>query len=117
MFVFLIDSNPMITDWLKKQSAQLHFPFYSLKSLKESLYFIQDLAPDVVVIDEKSVDLTNEDLVSALIEYPLLKEIPVIGFGKTLPEWMGRLNMKGHLSKPVDPSTFHALVKELLGTN
>ncbi len=117
MFVFLIDSNPMITDWLKKQSAQYNYPFYSLKSFKESLYFIQDLAPDVVVIDANSVDLTEIDLASALSEYPLLKDLPFIGFGKELPEWMGRLNIKGHLSKPVDPSTFHALVKALLGTN
>jgi hypothetical protein len=117
MFVFLIDSNPMITDWLKEQSAQFNYPFYSLKSLKESLYFIQDLTPDVVVIDAKSVDLTEQQLASALAEYPLLQNLPFIGFGQALPEWMGRLNIKGHLPKPVDPSLFHEKVQVLLGTN
>lgn len=115
MFVFLIDSNPMITDWLERQAKARSERFYSMSSLLDAPYFIQDLLPDVVVLDGKTVQKDAEEFIAAIEDHPHLRVVPVIGLGDALPEWCGALNLKGHLPKPLDPSKFHDDVKKLLG--
>ena len=113
MFVFLVDQNPLITEWLKRQAQLLGVPFYSMTSLAEAAYFIQDLKPDVLVLDGKSVALSESFLLD-MKAYEFIQQLPVIGLGDPLPAWTSGLNLKGHLTKPLDPSCFHEEVARLL---
>lgn len=114
MFVFLIDSNPMITDWLQRQAKARGVQFYAMASLSEAAYFIHDMKPDVLVLDGKSVQKDHENFLTALNEYSEIKQIPTLGLGESLPEWTGALNLRGHIKKPLDPSLFHEQVEQLL---
>jgi DNA-binding response OmpR family regulator len=114
MFVFLIDSNPMITDWLQRQAKARGDQFYALATLAEAAYFIHDMKPDVLVLDGKTVQRDHEKFLAALNEYSEIKQLPTLGLGESLPEWTGALNLKGHIKKPLDPSRFHEQVEKLL---
>jgi CheY-like chemotaxis protein len=114
MFVFLIEANPLISVWLKHQVEACGDKFYHLASLKDAAYFIQDLNPDVLVIDGQTAQKDAGEFVMGLKEFPHIKNIPTIGLGLGLPEWAGLLNIKGQLSKPLNPEKFHAEVRELL---
>lgn len=114
MFVFLIDSNPLISVWLEAQAKARGENFYSLKDITSAAYMIHDLAPQVLVIDGKTAQTGGSEFLAALADYPEVKKIPVIGFGEALPEWCGALNVKGHISKPVNPELFHQQVLALL---
>ena len=114
MFVFLIDSNPMITDWLQRQAKARGDQFYALATLGEAAYFIHDMKPEVLVLDGKSIQSGHETFLTALSEYPEIKQIPTLGLGDSLPEWTGVLNVRGQIKKPLDPSRFHEQVEQLL---
>jgi CheY-like chemotaxis protein len=116
MFVFLIDSNSMISDWLERQAKHRGEKFYSMGTLLDAPFFIEDLAPDVLVLDGKTANYKPQEFIEAIISYPILATIPVIGFGDTLPEWCAALNLKGHLKKPVNPEHFFDQVKQLLAS-
>jgi chemotaxis response regulator CheB len=113
MFVFLIDKNPLISQWLKRQADARGVQFYSLSSLAEAAYFINDLKPDVLVIDGQSIEGADVFL-TKLNEFPFAKTLPVVGLGVTLPEWIGEFDFKGQLKKPLNPEHFHAEVERLV---
>lgn len=115
MFVFLIDSNPLISVWLEAQSKARGDRFYALTEIASAAYVIHDLAPEVLVIDGKTAQTGGSEFLASLVEYPDIKRIPVIGFGDTLPEWCGVLNLRGHITKPVNPEFFQQQVLALLG--
>lgn len=114
MFVFLIDSNPLISVWLEAQAKARGDKFYSLKELAAAAYLLHDLAPDVLVLDGATAQATSTSFLDALREYPELAQLPVLGFGDVLPEWCGALNVRGHIPKPVNPELFHGQVLALL---
>lgn len=115
MFVFLIDSNPLISVWLEAQATARGEKFYALSELASAAYVIHDLAPEVLVIDGKTAQTGGSEFLAALAEYPDVTKIPVVGFGETLPEWCGALNLKGHIAKPVNPELFQQQLLALLG--
>lgn len=114
MFIFLVDSNPLISEWLQRLAEKLNYRFYHLPQLDEAAFFINDLNPDVLVIDGDAAAKSKGNFVAALDEYPLLKKIPVIGLGAHLPEWSSQLNIQGHIQKPLNPAHFFAQVKSKL---
>ncbi len=114
MFVFLIDSNPMISDWLELQAKASGEKFYSMATLLDAPFFIEDLRPDVLVIDGKTAQYKPEEFIASIETYPILATLPVVGVGQELPEWCGALNLKGHIKKPINPEHFLAQVKELV---
>jgi len=113
MFVFLIDQNPLLTQWLKRQAEARGVPFYSLSSLEEAAYFIHDLKPDVLVFDGASLK-GAEKFLAEVESYPEIKSLPMIGLGSSLPEWAGNFVVKGLIKKPLNPEHFHAEVEKLV---
>ncbi len=114
MFVFLIDQNPLITEWLKRQALLRSVPFYAMDSLKEAAYFINDLSPQVLVLDGATI-VEGEDFLREIEAYPLIQQLPVIGLGAPLPAWSQALKIRGHLAKPLNPERFHEDIAKILG--
>ena len=114
MFIFLVDANPLISDWLQKLASKKEQRFYHLPSLDQSAFFVDDLRPDVLVLDGATAMQSEGTFVDSIKDFPFLKDVPVVGLGQALPEWAGVFNMKGHIPKPLDPSKFYEQVKALL---
>lgn len=114
MFIFLIDANPLISEWLKRLADKTGQRFYHLGKLDEAAFFIDDLRPDVVVLDGETAAKSQGEFLQNLSEFPFVKEVPVVGLGAPLPEWVGHLNIRGHLQKPLNPAQFYEKVRALL---
>lgn len=114
MFIFLVDSNPLISEWLHKLAEKRAQRFYHLPKLDQAAFFIHDLRPDVLVLDGLTAAHSSEQFLQELNEFPFLREVPVVGLGRALPEWVGQLNIKGHLNKPLNPATFYDQVQALV---
>lgn len=114
MFIFLVDANPLISEWLERLAAKSEQRFYHLPKLDEAMFFIDDLRPDVLVLDGATATRSEGLFLDALKEFPFLETVPVVGLGAPLPEWVGKLNIRGHLAKPLNPAHFFEQVKALL---
>lgn len=117
MFLFYIDSNPLITSWLKEQAIVSGDKFYSLDSLKEAGYFLFDLKPDVLVIESEILKNEKEFLLKAQAEYESLFSLPLITVGRESVEGHFGMVLMGHILKPLNPDLFFKQVKEILKIN
>ncbi len=108
MFIFLIDANSMVSLALETLAKKRSERFYTMAKLEEALYFIEDLHPDVLVLDGSSLPANAP---AELIAYPWISLVPVVGFGDALPAWTQSLNVKGHVAKPIDPFKFRSQVE------
>ncbi len=115
MFLFYIDSNPLITSWLKEQAALSGDKFYSLSTLKEAGYFLFDLKPDVLVVDCEILKNEKEFLLDAQAKYDSLFSLPLVTVGRDSVEGNFGMEIKGHIPKPINPAQFFRQVKELIG--
>ncbi len=115
MFLFYIDSNPLITSWLKEQALAAGDKFYSLKTLKESGYFLFDLKPDVLVVDSEILKNEKEHLLNAQASYEGLFAIPLVTVGRESVEGNFGMELKGHIPKPINPAQFFRQVREIIG--
>jgi hypothetical protein len=107
MFIFLIDGNSMVSLALEALSKKRAERFYTMTDFTAALYFIEDLHPDVLVLDGDSLP---GELPAEIEQFPWVKSVPVVGFGALLPAWCSVLNVKGHVPKPIDPFQFTTLV-------
>lgn len=114
MFIFLVDGNPLISEWLQRLADKTQQRFYHMANLDEATFFIDDLKPDVLVLDGATAMRSEGQFMADLVEFPFIKDLPVVGLGATLPEWVGALNIRGHLGKPLNPAEFYDNVKALL---
>ena len=104
----------MISEWLQRLADKSEQRFYHLAKLGEAAFFIDDLKPDVVVLDGDTALKTQGDFLSSLSHFPFVKEVPIVGLGAPMPEWVGELNIRGHLEKPLNPALFYEKVKAFL---
>ncbi len=117
MFIFLVDANPLISQWLAKEARCRGEKFYHLPSLASAAYTIADLAPDVLVIDGKTARASAQLFADELESYPALREIPCVSLGERPPEELGALRWVGTIPKPVNPELFASEVAMLMANN
>lgn len=117
MFLFYIDSNPLITSWLKEQALVSGEKFYNLDSLREAGYFLFDLKPDVLVIESEILQNEKEYLLKAQAEYSSLLSLPLITVGRESVGGNFGMQIVGHVPKPLNPDQFFKQVKEILKLN
>jgi len=114
MFLFYIDSNPLITSWLKEQALSKGHKIYTLSTLKDAGFFLHDLKPDVLVIESEILKNEKEFLIHAQNEYPDLFAISLITIGKEEVTGHFGMELKGHIQKPMNPSEFFEQVQRIL---
>ncbi len=112
MFVFLIHDNELLGLALEKVAKKRGEPFYRMPSLAESLFLIQDLSPDVVVMASSAAP-PDFDWPQALRDCPRLSEIPLVGLGSG-PRVEGA-RYAGVIPLPIDPINFHRQIAGLIG--
>ncbi len=111
MFVFMIASNPLLPLWLAKLAPMEGCRFYHMDKLEDAPFFIQDLKPDVLVLETSMVVGQEAAFRRAWAENPALAQIPVVGLGLGMPPWLAT---RGCLPAPHDPSRFFSALRELV---
>lgn len=114
--VLWIDSNTFATGLLEKVFKRLGFPFYTLENAGDFLYLVEDLKPELLVLDSKTV-LDQFDAFKAQYEKSeLLQNLPKVIIDPK-PE-LDFINKKiGQITRPFDPFKIPETLQNLYKSN
>jgi hypothetical protein len=110
MFVFWIDKNKFITGMLEEFAKKFDVKLYTLNSLEGCSYLLDDLNPDVVVLDGETFQISSDELKAVAMQK--LAGRKLISTGKaTLPT---ELNIIGNIMKPLDVAVVFDTISRLV---
>lgn len=115
--VLWIDQNTFSTSLLEKVFKTQKLEFYTIGSAKDFSYLVDDLRPQVLVLDAATV---VSELESFKLQYEAseaLKTLPVILI-ESREEGLGFLaNVVGKIERPFDPFQIPEKLKQILSVN
>jgi DNA-binding NtrC family response regulator len=112
--VLWIDGNTFATGLLEKVFKSKHLPFYTLSDVKDFLYLIDDLRPELLVLDALTVKNEEEKFIKQFELSESLRSLPVVVIGDEddLPYVRNKV---GFLKRPFDPfkvpDVLHGLIR------
>jgi DNA-binding NtrC family response regulator len=100
--ILWIDENTFATSLLEKVFKSKNLPFYTLSDAKDFLYIVNDLRPDLLVLDALTIKATEETFLKQYENSEILASLPVvvIGSGEDLPFLKNKI---GFIQRPFDP--------------
>ncbi len=107
MFVFWIDKNKFLTGMVEEFAKKFAIRLYTLNSLDDSSYLLDDLNPDVIVIDGETFEQSSAELKAMFQDK--IKDRKIITSGKLLD-----IKSIGHLSKPLDVAFAFATIASFI---
>ena len=109
--VLWIDKNEFSTGLIEKVFKKKGLPFYGLNNVQDFDYLVEDLKPQVIVLDALTAVEGLEDFKR---QYEKFTSIPFILLGSS-----GELDFIAHklgeLKKPLDPFKISGQIQHLLG--
>jgi DNA-binding NtrC family response regulator len=111
--VLWIDGNTFATKLLEKVFKSRNLPFYSLPDAKDFLYLIDDLKPDLLVLDALTIKNEEENFLRLYAISEALRTLPVVVIGseEDLPFVKNKI---GFLKRPFDPFEVPTLLHNLV---
>ena len=111
--VLWIDQNTFATGLLEKVFKKKALPFYTIPNAQDFVYLVEDLKPEVIVLDTKTA---MSDFEAFKRQYESLKDIPFI-----LVDHKDELpfisKVVGHIHKPFDPFQVPQILNQILKAN
>lgn len=100
--ILWIDENTFATSLLEKVFKSKNLPFYTLPDAKDFLYLVNDLKPDLLVLDASTVKASEETFLKQYENSEVLASMPVviIGAEEDLPFLKNKI---GSIQRPFDP--------------
>lgn len=114
--VLWIDQNTFATGLLEKVFKKKNLPFYTIDNAENFVYLIDDLKPELLVLDSKTAIEFKEALERQYSNSDALKNLPVIqidDFGD-LPFLEKKI---GTIKRPFDPFKIPSVLEEILRAN
>lgn len=111
--VLWIDSNTFATGLLEKVFKKKALPFYTIPNAQDFVYLVEDLKPEVIVLDTKTA---MEDLEAFKVQYESIKHLPfiLIDHNNELPFIE---NVRGVVKRPFDPFQVPQILNQILKAN
>lgn len=111
--VLWIDQNTFASSLVEKVFKKKGLPFYTISSVNDFLYLIEDLNPEVVVIDSATA-LDNLEAFKG--QYNSMKKLPVITIDhKSGMDFLE--NRIGEIKRPFDPFKMPEIISNFLKIN
>ena len=111
--VLWIDQNTFATSLLEKVFKKKGLPFYTVPNAKDFAYLVEDLKPELIVLDTKTA---LDDLEAFKTQYESIKHLPFI-----LLEPNGELTFIskniGAIKRPFDPFQIPEILNQILKAN
>ncbi len=111
--VLWIDSNTFATGLLEKVFKKKALPFYTIPNAQDFVYLVEDLKPEVIVLDTKTA---LDDLDAFKSQYEALKGVPFILIDHT-NELSFIENVTGQIKRPFDPFQVPQILNQILKAN
>jgi hypothetical protein len=114
--VFWIDQNTFATDLLAKIFSRKNIPFYTLESAEDFAFLIEDLKPEVLVLDHATAIASLDRLKAQYGESERLYHLPVIliGGGAQLEFITNRL---GEFNRSLDPFSVPEIISKMISSH
>lgn len=114
--VLWIDSNTFATGLLEKVFKRQGLPFYTLESAADFTYLVDDLKPELLILDGKTA-LENVALLKSQFESSeALRKLPVI-FIDPVPGLEFIENKIGQINRPFDPFKIPETLQNIFKSN
>lgn len=114
--VLWIDQNKFATSLIERVFKKKALPFYTIDSVKDFAYLVEDLNPAVIVLDGETFNQNPEAFKLQYASSPKMQGLPFI-----LLEPQGDLdfvkNKIGELKRPLEPFEMPDLILKIFGTN
>ena len=114
--VLWIDQNTFATGLLEKVFKKKNLPFYTLSSANDFVYLVDDLKPELLVLDSATGEKYAKDLERQFQESESLRNLPVI-FVDEVHGLEFIQNRRGILKRPFDPFQMPQKLEEILKVN
>jgi hypothetical protein len=100
--ILWIDENTFATGLLEKVFKSRNLPFYTLVEPKDFLYLLDDLKPELLVLDAVTVRKGEDSFLRLYEQSELLRSLPVVVIGaeEDLPFLKNKI---GSIARPFDP--------------
>ena len=114
--ILLVDENKFVTDLLDKVFKKKNLAFYTLNSAKDFVYLVNDLKPELIVIDSKTALNEMADLKKQIDGSKELGALPWIILGES-SELAFIPNKIGQINRPFDPFHIPDLIEKIVKSN
>jgi DNA-binding NtrC family response regulator len=114
--VLWIDQNTFATGLLEKVFKKKNLPFYTLSNASDFVYLVDDLKPEVIVLDTKTALEYLEQLKTQFAASEALRKLPIILIDE-VRELDFIKNLAGHINRPFDPFQVPELLENILKAN
>lgn len=113
--VLWIDQNTFATGLLEKVFKKKGLPFYTLTSVDDFLYLVEDLKPGLIVLDAHTA-LANMEGFKKQYESKILNELPFVLLDATEElNFIGKV--VGKINRPFDPFKIPETLKNFQNYN
>lgn len=109
--VLWIDENKFATDLLEKVFKQKALPFYTLDNVRDFSFLVEDLKPEMIVLDVKTASRHKELFRAQFDASPALKNIPFVLIGDE--KEFTYVKKMGEIKRPFDPFTIPEVLEKL----
>lgn len=114
--VLWIDQNTFATSLIEKVFKKKALPFYTIDSVKDFAYLVDDLAPTLIVLDGETFSKNPEAFKEQYSGSAKMQELPFL-----ILEGKGDLsflkNKIGELKKPLEPFDLPETIAKFLSAN
>jgi DNA-binding NtrC family response regulator len=110
--VLWIDSNTFATGLLERVFKRRGIPFYALESAEDFSYLIDDLRPELLVLDGATARASGGALRRQYEASPALRALPVITIGDAADLALLE-NRVGQIDRPFDPFKIPDIIQEI----
>lgn len=114
--VLWIDSNTFATGLLEKVFKRQGLPFYTLKSAEDFTYLVDDLKPELLILDGKTAGEELEKLKAQYDASESLRKLPVIVI-EPVPGLEFIQNKIGVITRPFDPFKIPETIQNICKSN
>ena len=100
--ILWIDQNSFATELLEKVFKKKSMPFYSLNHLNDFSYLVDDLRPQLVVLDGETFASNPSGFLEQYAKSQLMQQLPFVLISPK-SDFSFLKNKIGEISKPFDP--------------
>ena len=113
--VLWIDQNTFSAGLVEKAFKRSGIPFYSLSTVADFAYLVEDLKPEVIVLDTETYLAHEKVFLEQYEASSTMQKLPMILLGSTDLTMIS--NSIGKITKPFDPFIMPAKIQSMLGAN
>lgn len=115
--VLWIDKNTFATELLERVFKKKNLPIYTVASAEDFSYLVDDLRPELIVLDVQTALDSKEAFLKQLEASQLLKSLPFILIDPAALDHDFIPNKIGEFQRPFDPFEIPAEISEIIKKN